>query len=202
MHDFAFWFQIFFIFLQYYRYLIILFVMIIIIFSEIVSINAYCYFDHQFQSLMSGFNNGRLTALLNLSQKSSMLKTLLELYQNLSSHICKRQKGNRYDYTLYCIRACPLFWQTCNSAAIFCKETIFFTKWLIVEFSCLFSFESLFFLLFFTQPCMCKQVNSRLTGSHQLCMNLHSKNCGVKITPPVLIEDHTMHFTPVLNLWC
>ena len=31
---------------------------------------------------------------------------------------------------------------------------------------------------------------------------LHSKNCGVKITPPVLIEDHTMHFTPVLNWWC
>ena len=27
----------------------------------------------------------------------------------------------------------------------------------------------------------------------------HSKNCGVKITPPVLIEDHTMHFTPVSN---
>ena len=24
----------------------------------------------------------------------------------------------------------------------------------------------------------------------------------VKITPPVLIEDHTMHFTPVLNLRC
>ena len=31
---------------------------------------------------------------------------------------------------------------------------------------------------------------------------LHSKNCGVKLTPPVLIEDHTMHFTPVLNLRC
>ena len=31
---------------------------------------------------------------------------------------------------------------------------------------------------------------------------LHSRNCGVTITPPVLIEDHTMHFTPVLNLWC
>ena len=31
---------------------------------------------------------------------------------------------------------------------------------------------------------------------------VHSKNRGVKITPPVLIEDHTMHFTPVLNLWC
>ena len=31
---------------------------------------------------------------------------------------------------------------------------------------------------------------------------LHSKNCGVKSTPPVLIEDHTMHLTPVLNLWC
>ena len=30
----------------------------------------------------------------------------------------------------------------------------------------------------------------------------HSKNCGVKFTPPVLIEDHTMHFTPVLNLRC
>ena len=29
-----------------------------------------------------------------------------------------------------------------------------------------------------------------------------AKNCGVKITPPVLIEDHTMHFTPMLNLWC
>ena len=28
------------------------------------------------------------------------------------------------------------------------------------------------------------------------------QKCGVKITPPVLIEDHTMHFTPVLNLWC
>ena len=27
----------------------------------------------------------------------------------------------------------------------------------------------------------------------------HSKNCGVKITPPEFIEDHTMHFTPVLN---
>ena len=31
---------------------------------------------------------------------------------------------------------------------------------------------------------------------------IHSKNCGVKITPPVYIEDHTMHFTPVLNVWC
>ena len=31
---------------------------------------------------------------------------------------------------------------------------------------------------------------------------IHSKNCGVEITPSVLIEDHTMHFTPVLNLWC
>ena len=31
---------------------------------------------------------------------------------------------------------------------------------------------------------------------------LHSKNYGVKITPPVLIEDYTMHFTPVLNLRC
>ena len=31
---------------------------------------------------------------------------------------------------------------------------------------------------------------------------VHSKNCGVKITPPVLIEDHTMHFIPVLNLRC
>ena len=31
----------------------------------------------------------------------------------------------------------------------------------------------------------------------------HSKNCGVKITPLVLIiEDHTMHFAPVLNLRC
>ena len=29
---------------------------------------------------------------------------------------------------------------------------------------------------------------------------MHNKNCGVKITSPVLIEDHTMHFTPVLNL--
>ena len=28
------------------------------------------------------------------------------------------------------------------------------------------------------------------------------KNCGVEITPPVLIEDHTMHFTPVLILRC
>ena len=27
-------------------------------------------------------------------------------------------------------------------------------------------------------------------------LDLYSKNCGVKITPPVLIEDHTMHFTP------
>ena len=27
------------------------------------------------------------------------------------------------------------------------------------------------------------------------------KKCGVKLTPPVLIEDHTMHLTPVLNLW-
>ena len=26
----------------------------------------------------------------------------------------------------------------------------------------------------------------------------HSKNYGVRITPPVLIEDYTMHFTPVL----
>ena len=26
----------------------------------------------------------------------------------------------------------------------------------------------------------------------------HSKDCGVKSTPPVYIEDHTMHFTPVL----
>ena len=32
--------------------------------------------------------------------------------------------------------------------------------------------------------------------------SLHSKNCGVKITPPVLIEDRIMHFTPVLNLRC
>ena len=31
---------------------------------------------------------------------------------------------------------------------------------------------------------------------------LHSKNCGDNITPPVLIEDLTMHFTSVLNLWC
>ena len=34
---------------------------------------------------------------------------------------------------------------------------------------------------------------------------VHSKYCGppgVKITPPGLIEDHTMHFTPVLNLRC
>ena len=31
---------------------------------------------------------------------------------------------------------------------------------------------------------------------------IHRKNCGVKITPPGLIEDHTMHFTPVLNLRC
>ena len=42
----------------------------------------------------------------------------------------------------------------------------------------------------------------------------HSRNYGVKITPPVLIEDYTMHFTPVLiedytmhvtpvlNYWC
>ena len=36
----------------------------------------------------------------------------------------------------------------------------------------------------------------------QMCHTIHSKNCGVKITPPVLIKDHTMHFTPVLNLWC
>ena len=28
------------------------------------------------------------------------------------------------------------------------------------------------------------------------------QNRGVKITPPVYIEDHTMHFTPVLNVWC
>ena len=35
-----------------------------------------------------------------------------------------------------------------------------------------------------------------------LVREAHIKNCGVKITPPVLIEDHTMHFTPVLNLWC
>ena len=38
---------------------------------------------------------------------------------------------------------------------------------------------------------------------HHLCYYFylfqHSKNCGVKITPPVLIEDHTMHFTPVLK---
>ena len=31
---------------------------------------------------------------------------------------------------------------------------------------------------------------------------LHSKNYGVKITPPVFIVDYTMHFTPVLNLRC
>ena len=30
-------------------------------------------------------------------------------------------------------------------------------------------------------------------------VHVHSKNCGVQITPPVLIEDHTMHFTPVLQ---
>ena len=30
----------------------------------------------------------------------------------------------------------------------------------------------------------------------------HSKNYGVNITPPVLIEDYTMHFTPLLNLRC
>ena len=28
--------------------------------------------------------------------------------------------------------------------------------------------------------------------------SLHSKNYGVKITQPVLIEDYTIHFTPVL----
>ena len=39
-------------------------------------------------------------------------------------------------------------------------------------------------------------------GSINLNVYIHSKNCGVKITPPVLIEDHTVHFTPVLNLWC
>ena len=33
-------------------------------------------------------------------------------------------------------------------------------------------------------------------------IHIHSKNYGVKITPPVLIEDYTMHFTPVLNLRC
>ena len=33
-------------------------------------------------------------------------------------------------------------------------------------------------------------------------LGVHSKNYGVKITPPVLIEDYTMHFTPVLNLRC
>ena len=26
----------------------------------------------------------------------------------------------------------------------------------------------------------------------------HTAKTGVKITPPVLIEDHIMHFTPVL----
>ena len=31
---------------------------------------------------------------------------------------------------------------------------------------------------------------------------IHIKKRGIKITPPVLIEDHTMHFTPVLNLRC
>ena len=36
-----------------------------------------------------------------------------------------------------------------------------------------------------------------------ICLfQVYSKNCGVKLTPPVLIEDHTMHFAPVLNLWC
>ena len=29
-----------------------------------------------------------------------------------------------------------------------------------------------------------------------------AKTYGVKITPLVLIEVYTMHFTPVLNLWC
>ena len=33
-------------------------------------------------------------------------------------------------------------------------------------------------------------------------VSIHSKRCGVKLTPPVLIEDHTMQFTPVLNLRC
>ena len=27
---------------------------------------------------------------------------------------------------------------------------------------------------------------------------MHNETVGFKITPPVLIEDHTMHFTPVL----
>ena len=37
-----------------------------------------------------------------------------------------------------------------------------------------------------------------------ICLVLHSKNYGVKITSraPVLIEDSTMHLTPVLNLRC
>ena len=40
------------------------------------------------------------------------------------------------------------------------------------------------------------------SGKSEVDLTPHSKNCGVKITPPVLIKDHTMHFTPVLNLWC
>ena len=36
----------------------------------------------------------------------------------------------------------------------------------------------------------------------QNSITMHSKIRGIKITPPVLIEDHTILFTPVLNLWC
>ena len=36
---------------------------------------------------------------------------------------------------------------------------------------------------------------------YQYCV-IHSESYGVKITPQVLMEDYTMHFTPVLNLRC
>ena len=42
----------------------------------------------------------------------------------------------------------------------------------------------------------------RVQEIHKFYMFPHSKICGVNITQPVLIEDHTMHFTPVLNLRC
>ena len=44
----------------------------------------------------------------------------------------------------------------------------------------------------------CPQTAHKLKFSIMVCCGRrisvqHSKNCGVKITPPVLIEDHTMH---------
>ena len=43
------------------------------------------------------------------------------------------------------------------------------------------------------------KIVAKKNHKNKIISNIHSKNCGVKITPPVLIEDHTMHFTPVLN---